>query len=136
MSRRIKRDQRSPSISTEALSGQAERRLGGGDFLCTIEGSFFTCNSQVRLADCGSPEGKRSLDTFFYRNILWAHGTSGYNFRCVQRGRRAAAPRDSQLLGVAGEAGGRDRGCFGDGAALRFEAFAGVEGCRVGACAA
>src|SRR5882762_9090000 len=28
MSRRIKRDQRSPSISTEALRGQPERRLG------------------------------------------------------------------------------------------------------------
>src|SRR5258707_14966992 len=30
MSRRIKRDHRSPSISTEALRGHPERRVGGG----------------------------------------------------------------------------------------------------------
>lgn len=37
MSRRMRRDQRSPSISTEAFKGQGERRWTRGFFLATLK---------------------------------------------------------------------------------------------------
>jgi len=44
------------------------------------------------------PEGgKKVLDIFPYGNVLFAHGTSGDNFGCFQRGGGAAAAGNPEL---------------------------------------
>src|ERR1700680_1922378 len=62
MSRRISRDQRSPSISTEALSGHPERRLGMGFFGGTGHASIYhlhLTSDMGRLASCNEKSSVR-----------------------------------------------------------------------------
>src|SRR5467141_3696975 len=65
---------------------------------------------------------KKVLDIFLYGNVTLAHGTSGNDFGCFQRGGGATAARDSELSGAAGAAGRGNRRFAGDGAALGVEA--------------
>src|SRR5215467_12963605 len=89
MSRMISRDQRSPSISTEAFRGQPERRRGAGFFPAILE-----CY-QVSLAFC-----KRDKQTGAWRSNCQITRKSVY-FHVGQRGRLG-------VIRAAAASGGKD----------------------------
>src|ERR1700756_2040809 len=80
MSRMMSRDQRSPSISTEALSGHPERRLGAGSFPAILAAYNFClhCASEVDKTDGGGERitAIRRKSGYFHRRRVIECGSN------------------------------------------------------------